>query len=223
VTEGEAAPAAVAEPGSRNLLIRVVAALVLAPLAIAIAYAGGWLWTGLVTLAAIGLYVEWLTIVDAARQMRVVASGGAALVISGFCLAAGRIDASLSYWLSPVRRCVALAGAARLDCGGIRLCGGGRDGIGAGAPRSVAGICSFDPDPAGGVGDRYRRLFRRPRHRRPKTLAAGKPRKTWAGAVGGFAASLVIALDLRRSGLAKPARCCCWAGCSRSFPVRRSV
>ena len=94
MTEGEAAPAAVAEPGSRNLLIRVVAALVLAPLAIAIAYAGGWLWTGLVTLAAIGLYVEWLTIVGVAQQMRVVAAGGVALAISGFCLAAGRIDAS---------------------------------------------------------------------------------------------------------------------------------
>ena len=44
------------EPDSRNLLMRIVAALVLVPLAIAIAYAGGWLWTALVTLAAIGLY-----------------------------------------------------------------------------------------------------------------------------------------------------------------------
>ena len=44
MTEGEAAPAAAAEQGSRNLLMRVLAALVLAPLALAIAYAGGWLW-----------------------------------------------------------------------------------------------------------------------------------------------------------------------------------
>ena len=43
--------------------MRVIAALVLAPAAIAIAYAGGWLWAALVTLAAIGLYVEWLAIV----------------------------------------------------------------------------------------------------------------------------------------------------------------
>ena len=35
MTEGEAAPAAVAEQGSRNLLMRVIAALVLAPTAIA--------------------------------------------------------------------------------------------------------------------------------------------------------------------------------------------
>ncbi len=51
VTEGEAAPAAPAEQGSRNLLMRVLAALVLAPVAIALAYAGGWPWAVLVTLA----------------------------------------------------------------------------------------------------------------------------------------------------------------------------
>lgn len=95
MTEGEAAPAAVAEQGSRNLVMRVMAALVLAPTAIAIAYAGGWLWSVLVTLAAIGLYVEWLTIIGSARERLVVASGGAALAIAGFCLATGRIDISL--------------------------------------------------------------------------------------------------------------------------------
>ena len=70
MTEGEAAPAATAEQGgSRNLLMRVLAALVLAPLAIAIAYAGGWLWAVLVTLASIGLFVEWLMIVGLAREV----------------------------------------------------------------------------------------------------------------------------------------------------------
>src|SRR6202035_6107727 len=91
----EATPAAVAEQGSRNLVVRVIVALVLAPAAIAIAYAGGWLWTVLVTLAAIGLYLEWLAIVGAARQMRVAAPGAVGLAIAGCCLALGRIDASL--------------------------------------------------------------------------------------------------------------------------------
>ena len=82
MTEGEAAPAAASEhdsqnpeSGSRNLVMRVIAALILAPLAIAIAYAGGWLWILLVTLAVIGLYVEWLTIVGLAREMPVVGVG----------------------------------------------------------------------------------------------------------------------------------------------------
>jgi len=95
VTEGEAAPAAVVEQGSRNLMMRIIVALVLAPLAIAIAYAGGWLWATLVTCTACGLYVEWLMIIDAARQTRVVASGVVALAIAGFCLASGWIDAAL--------------------------------------------------------------------------------------------------------------------------------
>ena len=62
--------------------MRIIAAMVLAPIAIAIAYAGGWLWIVLVTLAAIGLYVEWLTIVGLARDMRVVVSGSAALAVA---------------------------------------------------------------------------------------------------------------------------------------------
>src|SRR5260370_20169084 len=76
-------------------MLRVIAALVLAPVAIAIAWLGGWLWTALVMLAAIGLYVEWLMIVGMARERRVVISGAVALGISGLCLAAGRIDASV--------------------------------------------------------------------------------------------------------------------------------
>jgi len=69
VTEDQAAPAA--DQGSRNLMLRVIAALVLAPVAVAIAWLGGWPWTTLVTFAAIGLYVEWLMIVGMARETRV--------------------------------------------------------------------------------------------------------------------------------------------------------
>ena len=44
MSEGKAVPAAVAGQGSRNLLTRVAAALVLAPIAIAVAYAGAYAW-----------------------------------------------------------------------------------------------------------------------------------------------------------------------------------
>jgi phosphatidate cytidylyltransferase len=204
VTEGEAAPAAVAEPGSRNLLIRVVAALVLAPLAIAIAYAGGWLWTGLVTLAAIGLYVEWLTIVGAAQQMRVVASGGAALAISGFCLAAGRIDASLVVLalglfgvalLSPERRGWTATGfvyAAAAEIASVLVRLDQSQGF---AALILILLVVWVTDIGGyfagrGIGG-------------PKLWPRVSPNKTWAGAVGGFAASLVIALGFAAFGLGK--------------------
>ena len=94
MTEGEAAQAAEEKP-SRNLLMRVIVAAVLAPLAIAIAYAGGFFWVALVTLAAIGLFVEWLMVIGLARDMRVVACGIVALALAGVCLATGRIEIAL--------------------------------------------------------------------------------------------------------------------------------
>ena len=100
MTEGEATPAAMRTPGTRNLLMRIIAALVLARSAIAIAYVGGWLWAALATLAAIGLYVEWLAIVGEARRIGVVASGVAALALPGSCLALGGTSlSSLCRWV----------------------------------------------------------------------------------------------------------------------------
>ena len=56
-------------PGLKsNLALRVMAALVLAPLAIAAAWFGGWFWTGLATITVIGLFGEWLLIVQNLRR-----------------------------------------------------------------------------------------------------------------------------------------------------------
>ena len=51
VSQDQATPSLKADQGSRNLLTRILAALVLIPVAIAAAYAGGWFWLGLVLLA----------------------------------------------------------------------------------------------------------------------------------------------------------------------------
>jgi phosphatidate cytidylyltransferase len=203
VTEGNAAPAA-AEQGARNLLMRVVAALVLAPAAIAIAYAGGWLWTALVTLAAIGIYVEWLIIAGVAREGRVVISGGAALAISGLCLAAGRIDASLIavvvgiaavVLLSSERRHWAAAGffyaaAAEIASVLVRL-----DQAWGFAALILILLVVWVTDIGGyfagrGIGG-------------PKLWPRVSPKKTWAGAIGGFVASLVVAGGFVALGLGK--------------------
>jgi phosphatidate cytidylyltransferase len=203
VTEGEAAPAAPAEQGPRNLLMRVMAALVLAPLAIAIAYAGGWLWTVLVTLAAIGLYIEWLSIVGAARETRVVAAGVAALAVAGLCLGAARIDVALLALLigflavgllSPQRLWTATgffyAAAAQMASVLVRL-----DQAHGFVALILILLVVWVTDIGGyfagrGLGG-------------PKLWPRVSPKKTWAGAIGGFVASLLVAVGFAVAGLGK--------------------
>jgi phosphatidate cytidylyltransferase len=206
VTEGDAAPAATVERGANNLLMRVVAALVLAPLALAIAYAGGWLWTVLVTLASIGLYVEWLAIVAASREARAIAAGVVALAVSGLCLATGRIDAAFPTLviglagvalLSSERRLWTATGffyaaAAEIASVLVRL-----DQTKGFAALILVLLVVWVTDIGGyfagrGIGG-------------PKLWPRVSPKKTWAGAIGGFVASIVVAggfavLDLGKTG-----------------------
>lgn len=205
MTEGEAAPAA-AEPESRNLLMRVMAALVLAPLTIAIAYAGGWLWAVMVTLTTIGLYVEWLMIVGAAGAGRVIASGVVALAVAGLCLTTGRIEAALVVLaigfvavatISPDRRNwtatgFLYAGVAEVAAVLLRL-----DANNGFVALMFVLLIVWVTDIGGyfagrGIGG-------------PKLWPRVSPKKTWAGAIGGLIGSLAVAggfaaFDLGKAG-----------------------
>jgi len=206
VTEREAASAAANPSDSRNLVMRIAVAAVLIPLAIAIAYAGGWLWTALVTLAAIGLFLEWLAIVGLAGATRVTVPGVTALAVAGLCFAIGRLDVALIVLgiglvavasIAPERRGWAAAGflyaaAAEIASVLVRL-----DPVKGFAALMFVLLIVWVTDSGGyfagrGIGG-------------PKLWPRVSPKKTWAGAAGGFAASLAVAagfaaFDLGRIG-----------------------
>jgi phosphatidate cytidylyltransferase len=74
-----------------NLAMRVMAALVLAPLAIAAAWFGGWFWLGLVTITVIGLFGEWLMIVGNLRPLALI-WGFLSLVGAGVSMAVDNFE-----------------------------------------------------------------------------------------------------------------------------------
>ena len=202
MTEEKAAPAPASD--SRNLLMRITVAAVLIPLAVAIAYAGGWLWAALVTLAAIGLFVEWLAIVGLAGARRVTVPGVAALAVAGLCFAISRLDAALIVLaagfvavvaIAPERRSWAAAGflyaaAAEIASVLVRL-----DPVKGFAALMFVLLIVWVTDSGGyfagrGIGG-------------PKLWPRVSPKKTWAGAVGGFAASLAVACGFAAFGLGR--------------------
>jgi phosphatidate cytidylyltransferase len=203
VSEQKAAPAAGGQD-RRNLVARVAAALVLAPVTIGVAYAGGFLWIALVTLGAVGLLIEWLMVISCARDLRVAGSGVAALAIAGLCLALRRIDAALLVLavglaailvLSVERRRWTTAGflyaaAALLASAVVRL-----DQIEGLVALILVLLVVWATDIGGYFAGRSMGG--------PKLWPRVSPNKTWAGALGGFLASLLVAAGFAAFGLGR--------------------
>ncbi len=197
-------PAKLAGTPSRNLLMRVMAAVVLVPLTLICAYVGGWLWTALVTLAVIGLDIEWLMVVGAASELRVAVAGAVTLALNGLFLSFGRLEAAIF---------VSMVGLI-----GIALLSSQRRGwtvtgfVYAAAAQFAAVLVRADSEMgfaalifvllivwATDIGG----YFAGRRIGGPKLWPRVSPNKTWAGAVGGFIGSLAVAGGFVASGLGK--------------------
>lgn len=204
VSQDNAPPAPAAEQGSRNLIQRIAAALVLAPGAIAIAWLGGWPWAVLATLVAIGLFVEWLGIVGAARDFRVLVLGCLCLIVCGLGLAFGKPAPALV--------------AAVLGVGGLTLLGDQprrwtATGLGYAAAALIASILvRLDPDHGFAAlvlvllvvwGADIGGYFAGRTIGGPKLWPRVSPKKTWAGAIGGLVLSLVVGLGFGLAGFGK--------------------
>jgi phosphatidate cytidylyltransferase len=203
VTEGQASITTKVREGN-NLLLRIIAALVMAPLAIAMAYVGGWLWTGLVTAAAIGLYVEWLTIIGM-RKPHLVLVGVlillgvgwvdvghineiylSALVVLGV-LAVALLSSDRRFWTALG---MGYALAASIGSSVVRL-----DPLWGFAALMLVLLVVWATDIGGYFAGRL--------IGGPKLWPQVSPKKTWAGAIGGFAASLAVAAAFAAFDLGK--------------------
>jgi phosphatidate cytidylyltransferase len=203
VGHDQATPSLKADQGSRNLLTRILAALVLIPVAIVAAYAGGWFWLGLVALSSIGLYLEWLMVVGAFRP-RVVAMGVMTLGTAGASLAVGRFDAAFGILALGVIAVALISGerrgwtalglfyvsAALLGSVLVRL-----DQVWGFSALMLVLLIVWATDIGGyfagrGLGG-------------PKLWPRVSPQKTWAGAIGGFVASLMVATGFAALGFGK--------------------
>ncbi|MEW6644461.1 MAG: phosphatidate cytidylyltransferase [Pseudomonadota bacterium] len=201
--QDNAAPVAGGEQGARNLVLRVAAAVVLAPLTIAIAYFGGWLWAALVLIAAAGLYVEWLMIVGAVGNVAVLVAGVAALIVAGLC-AMGWVAAAVAALVVGIV-VVAMAGGARRlwIAGGLAY---------AGLALLASDLVRFDAS-AGFLALMFVLLivwvtdiggyFAGRGIGGPKLWPRVSPKKTWAGAIGGLVGSLAVALGFAALGFGR--------------------
>ena len=204
MSEGEAVPALLAAPTRSSLLARVLTAAVLVPLAIASAYAGGWLWTALVTLAVIGVYVEWLMIVGV-RETRILLMGASALALVGGCFwlqagegafLVGALGLAAIALLSPRRR-PGWAGAGFLyaviaQVAALLVRSDPEFGF---VALMFVLLVIWATDIGGyfagrGIGGR-------------KLWPRVSPNKTWAGAIGGLLGSLTVAGGFAAFGIGK--------------------
>jgi phosphatidate cytidylyltransferase len=201
-TTGKAGAAAgKARQGARNLVQRIVVALVLIPLALALAYAGGAAWTALVTVVAIGLYIEWLMVIGESKAISVTGSGAVALALSGVCLALGLLDfAVVVLGLGLVVVTALAAGHRSWAATGFLYTA---------AAELASVLVRFDQDYgwfalvlvllvvwASDIGGYAagRSIGG------PKLAPLISPNKTWAGAIGGFVGSLVVAAGWAATG-----------------------
>ena len=202
MSEPDAAPAG-ARPAPSNLVMRVLAAVVLAPLTIAIAYAGGWLWALLVTLVSIGLFAEWLMVVGAGSAA-LTGAGTVVLAMMGAAVAFGALKTSIITGLiggaivTLIARGkflwaatgFAYAAAALLASILVR-----KDLVNGFSALMFVLLVVWATDIGGYFAGRS--------IGGPKLWPRVSPKKTWAGALGGFVASLLVAVGFAACGFGK--------------------
>ncbi len=190
---GSAHAAGMAErsPAGRNLALRIASALVLAPLALATTYVGGWPFHVFWTLAAFALWWEWVRLVQPARSQGVLLMGFCVLSIEALLATTGRSEiAIIIVALGALATAITSARNALWVAGGV---------VYASIP-IIAAIALRGDDRIGLFailflfaivwGTDIAAYFAGRAIGGPKLAPAISPKKTWSGAVGGTIAGV---------------------------------
>ncbi|MBJ7408285.1 MAG: phosphatidate cytidylyltransferase [Bradyrhizobium sp.] len=202
MSEHDAAPAPT-KPAQSNLMLRILAALVLAPLTIAIAYAGGWLWALLVTLVSIGLFAEWLMVVGAGSAALtgigtiVIAMMGASVAFGALktSIVTGLIGGAIVTLMARGKFLWAATGFAYAAAALLASILVRKDLVNGFSALMFVLLVVWATDIGGYFAGRS--------IGGPKLWPRVSPKKTWSGAFGGFAASLAVAAGFAAFGIGK--------------------
>jgi len=191
-----------------ELALRAASALVLAPLAIFMAYVGGWPFVLFWGIAALGVLWEWTSLVSGEDRRAVLMTGGAAVVLA-LALAGSVADAD-----QPVRATRLLAAVIVMAMGILGAAAlasrGQRAWVAAGIPYAGAiGVAPIVLRSESGYGfiaviivfaivwtTDILAYFIGRAVGGPKLMPKVSPKKTWSGAVGGTAAAVIAALTV---------------------------
>jgi phosphatidate cytidylyltransferase len=204
----EGAPVA-SGTSARNLTLRTLSSIVLAPVVLLLTYAGGWLFLGLCAVAAAGIFWEWMHLIDDRGGLRALAVGVAAVFAASILVGANLPGAAV---------CAIAAGAVLAGALGARgLSAATRaGGFWAAGGAVYAGIGFLSPvllrrDPEWGfmallflfatvwATDIFAFLSGRTIGG-PLLWPKVSPKKTWAGAVGGLAGGVAGAVVVALAG-----------------------
>jgi len=183
-----------------NLVLRIASAVVLAPVAVAAAYFGGWLFALFWGLAAVAILWEWTTLVAGAGHRGMFVSAAAALAIATFVAWLHRPIAALL--LVGLGAFAAAIFAPRLRRGWVIA------GVGYAGMMLLAPVLLRDDEEYGLFAivllfavvwstDIFA-YFAGRTFGGPKLCPAISPKKTWSGAIAGTLGAVLIAFGVAR-------------------------
>lgn len=202
MAEMQPVPAAEATGLRSNLAQRVMAALVLAPIALGAAYFGGWVWFALACVIGLGLFLEWLSVIGQLRVgpvlvlcLAILVAVAALLALNGAGMAmlAAAVGAGvLALVATPGTRVWAAAGLLYASVAIVAtVVVRGETLFGLVAVLFVFAVV-WATDILGYFAGRG--------FGGPKLWPRVSPKKTWAGAIGGLAGSIVVGIAFAALG-----------------------